>query len=103
MNIVINEWLQEAILEFLQERTRDRVSREHPEGRVCVSVEEATTSCVQIGWFVYISGEQLFGSEAFTPREALTLFLFPPSMPDALNALNRAEPGTPQVREVIHG
>ena len=82
MYVVINEWLQEAVIDFLRDWVRDRVHEQHTETEehhVMTTLEDATPSSVRVSWTCMILHEQPSswptGSEWFTPREAMNLFL----------------------------
>jgi len=82
VSIIIHEWLQDALIDFLRDWVRDRVVPElHPESAdsyISTELENATASAIRVSWSYLRPGEGLTyrtGSEWFTPRDALALFL----------------------------
>ena len=82
MNLTIDLWLQDAIIDFLREWVRDRVVPEkHPEAADTHIGTDATASpsAIKVYWHFYRDGcfvsDEESGEEWFTPRDALALFL----------------------------
>jgi hypothetical protein len=82
MSTPINEWLQDALIDFLRDWVRDRVVPElHPESAdsyVSTELENATASAIRVSWNYRrpdSTDTWRTGSEWFTPRDALALFL----------------------------
>ena len=81
--IEINEWLQDAIIDFLREWVRERVVPErHPEAEnshIATECYDASSSAVKIHWWFNPTPgdrhQKVAGDEWFTPRDALALFL----------------------------
>ena len=82
MSIIIHEWLQDAIIDFLRDWVRDHIVPElHPEAAesfVSTELENAMPSSIRVSWRYLRPGHPdtwRTGSAWFTPRDALALFL----------------------------
>lgn len=76
--VEVNEWLQDAITDFLREWVGDRiVPKEHPESKGHHIVTEffyASHTSIKIRWW-FNPYSTVSGEVWFTPRDALALFL----------------------------
>lgn len=77
MNIDINLWLQDAIINKLCEKIKKDLKKRYPLSKyINVALDSAPEDWLYLRWQVNLGGqEQEFGTEVFEIREALEIFL----------------------------